>query len=166
MGTIDVDIQELQRRLSDGSIQRAYKGIVSFMSHLRTVFSSQQGTHAVSGLYQGHLDMTYFALYPDELKKRDLKIAIVFNYLDFRFEVWLAARNRPLQRRYWQLFVDAGYKKHPLAKPAVGTDAIVEAVLVTDCSFKAANDLTDQIVKGVKAFEGDMIAFLDKVDAI
>ena len=38
--------------------------------------------------------MTYFALFPDALKKHNLKLATVFNYQTFRFEVWLAARNR------------------------------------------------------------------------
>ncbi|HOH08780.1 MAG TPA: hypothetical protein PLF89_14745 [bacterium] len=45
-------------------------------------------------MYQGYLDMTYFEFFPDKLKKCDLKLAIVFNYQAFRFEVWLAARNR------------------------------------------------------------------------
>jgi len=78
MGTIDKDVQELQRRLGEGAIQRAYQAIVSYMSHLRAVFTTQQGERLVSGLYQGYFDMTYFALFPDVLKKRDLKLAIVF----------------------------------------------------------------------------------------
>jgi len=96
MNTLDNDIRELQKRLSDGSIQRAYRGIVSHMSRLRTVFADQRGERAISGLYQGYFDMTYFALFSDELKERDLKLAVVFNYETFGFEVWLAARNRKI----------------------------------------------------------------------
>lgn len=80
MNTLDKDIKELQIRLKDGSIQRAYRGIVSYMSRLRTVFADKLGEKAVSGLYQGYFDMTYFALFPDELKARDLKLAVVFNF--------------------------------------------------------------------------------------
>jgi hypothetical protein len=141
MGTLDADIQELRRRLHAGAIQRAYIGIVSFMSHLRTVFAAQQRERAVSGLYQGYFDMTYFALTPNTLKKRDLKLAVVFNYRTFRFEVWLAARNRQLQRRYWELLRDAGYKKHALVEPATGIDAIVEAVLAADYSLEVGEFL-------------------------
>ncbi len=161
---LDKDIRELQERLSDGAIQRAYRGIVSYMSRLRTVFAAQQGERAVSALYQGYFDMTYFALFPEALKKRNLKLAIVFNYQSFRFEVWLAARNRQLQRRYWELLLNAGYKKHPLVEPGLGIDAIVEAVLAADYSLEAEDPLTSQIVKGVAVFERDIIAFLDKVD--
>ena len=165
METLDKDIQELRRRLGEGAIQRAYKGIVSYMSHLRTVFAAQRGERAVSAMYQGYFDMTYFALFPDALKKRNLKLAIVFNYETFRFEVWLAARNRQLQRRYWQLLLDAGYKKHPLVEPGMGIDAIVEAVLAEDYSLHAEENLTAHIVEGVTVFERDIVEFLSKVDA-
>ena len=164
MAGLDMDIQELRRLLDEGAIRRAYRGIVSFMSHLRTLFVAQQGERAVSGLYQGYFDMTYFALFPDVLQKRGLKLAVVFNYQTFQFEVWLAARNRQLQRRYWELLHDAGYRKHPLAEPAVGIDAIVEAVIAADFSLEAEDNLTAHIVEGVTAFERDIVAFLGEVE--
>jgi hypothetical protein len=165
MNTLDKDIKELQIRLKDGSIQRAYKGIVSYMSRLRTVFANQQVERVVSGIYQGYFDMTYFALFPDELKVRDLKLAIVFNYETFNFEIWLAARNRKVQKRYWELFFKYGYKKHSIIEPAVGIDAIVTAVLKKDYSLEAESSLTAQIIEGAIAFERDIISFLNEVDA-
>jgi hypothetical protein len=164
MNTLDKDIQELRKRLSEGVIQRAYKGIVAYMSRLRTVFADQQGERAVSGLYQGYFDMTYFALFPDALKKRDLKLAVVFNYTTFNFAVWLAARNRQVQRRYWELLLSTGYKKYPLIEPAAGIDAIVEVVISADYSLEAENNLTAHIIEGVTAFEHGIVAFLDEVD--
>lgn len=165
MNTLDKDIRELQKRLSDGLIQRAYRGIVSCMSRLRTVFADQRGERATSGLYQGYFDMTYFALFSDELKERDLKLAVVFNYETFGFEVWLAARNRKIQRRYWELFLDSGYKKHRLIEPAVGIDAIVTAVLAADYSVEDEDSLTTHVVEGVTAFEHDIVSFLNEADA-
>ena len=109
--------------------------------------------------------MTYFALFPDTLKVRDLKLAIVFNYETFSFEVWLAARNRKVQKRYWELLLDTGYKKHSLIEPAAGIDAIVAAMLAADYSLEAENSLTAQIIEGVTAFERDIVAFLNEVDA-
>jgi hypothetical protein len=165
MNTLDKDIRELQKRLSDGLIQRAYREIVSYMSRLRTVFADQRGERAISGLYQGYFDMTYFALFSDELKERDLKLAVVFNYETFGFEVWLAARNRKIQRRYWELFLNTGYKKHRLVEPAVGIDAIVTAVLAADYPVEDEDSLTIHIVEGVTAFESDIVSFLSEVDA-
>jgi hypothetical protein len=164
MGTLSEDIRELQKRLSDGSIQRAYRGIVSYMSRLRTVFAHQRGERAVSGLYQGYFDMTYFALFSDALKECDLKLAVVFNYETFGFEVWLAARNRKMQRRYWELFLNTGYTKHRLIEPAVGIDAIVTAALAADYPVQDEDRLTAHIVQGVMAFERDIVSFLSEVD--
>lgn len=165
MNTLDKDIQELQKRLSDGLIQRAYRGIISYMSRLRTVFADQRGERAISGLYQGYFDMTYFALFSDELKEHDLKLAIVFNYETFGFEVWLAARNRKIQRWYWELFLANGYKKQRLVEPAIGIDAIVTAELTADYSVENEDSLTAHIVAGVTAFERDIVSFLIEVDA-
>jgi hypothetical protein len=163
--TLDQDVRELQKRLSDGLIERAYRGIVSYMSQLRTVFVGQQGERAISGLYQGYFDMTYFALSSHELKARDLKLAVIFNYESFRFEVWLAARNRRIQRRYWEMFLHAGYKKYRLVEPAVGIDAIVMAVLAADYSMQDEDNLTSHIVEGVMAFERDIVSFISEVEA-
>jgi hypothetical protein len=151
MTNLDADLQELKARLQDGSIQRAYTGIVAFMSRLRGEFASRRGERAVSALYQGYFDMTYFALFPAALKQRDLKLAVVFNYASFAFEAWLAACNRTLQRRYWELLRNAGYAQHLLVEPSVGIDAIVVAVLANDYSIEAEDRLTAHLVASVEA---------------
>jgi hypothetical protein len=163
MNTLEKDIQELRERLSDGVTARAYRRILSYMSRLRTTFAEQRGEHVVSGVYQGSFDMTYFALFPDELKERNLKLAVVFNYTSFAFEVWLTARNRKIQREYWELFRNAGYKKHPLVEPAVG--AIATAALAPACSMEDEDSLAARIAEDVAAFERDIVSFLSDVDA-
>ncbi len=165
MNTLDRDTQELRSRLGDGSIQRAYRGIISYMSRLRSLFAGQRGENSVSGLYQGYFDMTYFALFPDVLKERGLKLAIVFNYESFGFEVWLAARNRKVQKHYWELLLNTGYKEYSLVEPGVGIDAIVAAVLASDFSFEAESSLDAQIIKGVDDFERNIVTYIGKADA-
>ncbi len=165
MNTLEKDIQELRERLRDGVTARAYRRILSYMSRLRTTFAEQRGEHAVSGVYQGSFDMTYFALFSDELKERNLKLAVVFNYASFAFEVWLAARNRKIQREYWELFRNAGYKKHRLVEPAVGVDAIATAALAPACSMEDEDGLAARIAEDVAAFEREIVSFLSDVDA-
>ncbi len=161
MNTFDLDVRELQKRLSDGLVQRAYRRIVSYMSRLRTAFVNLRGEGATSGLYQGYFDMTYFAVFSDRLKERGLKLAVVFNYEPFGFEVWLAARNRKVQRQYWELLFRSGYRKYQLIEPAVGTDAIVTATLGAECSMSDVKTLTEHIIKGVTQFEQDIVSFLE-----
>lgn len=78
MHSIGKDMEKFRRQLEQGSIQKAYRALLSYMMGLRTHFMNAGST--VSGLYQGYMDMTYFALFPSSLKHRNLKIAIVFDY--------------------------------------------------------------------------------------
>ncbi|MDQ8207746.1 hypothetical protein QEH52_09510 [Coraliomargarita sp. SDUM461003] len=165
MSDIDQDIQELRARLKEGSIRNAYKGIVSYMARLRSALAEQHGPRQVSGIYQGYLDITHFAFFPEPLKERDLKLTVLFNYETFNFEVWLTARNRDVGKCYWGLLRQAGYNQHPLLEPAVGNVAIVKAILSDDFSLADEARLTEQLTQGLLVFEREIVASLNAVDA-
>ncbi len=160
MQSLKEDMAEFRRQLAPGTIQRAHKALLSYMLDLRTHFRSKYGDSAVSGLYQGYMDMTYFALLPPSLRERALKIAIVFNYDAFRFEAWLAAGNRQVQRQYWELFKDSQWPNYRVVAPAKGVDAIVEYDLAQDCNLDEPDVLTARIEKAVATFITDMERFL------
>lgn len=159
---IDSDMQELRRQLAKGAIQNAYRALLSYMLGLRTHFMKGYPDFAVSALYQGYLDMTYFALVPPSLKTRGLKIAIVFNYSAFRFEVWLAGRDRKLQRQYWELFKDSQWPGYRVVAPAPGVDSIVECDLAADFDFSDPDALTSRIETAAAAFIAGMERFLSE----
>ncbi len=160
MGVLNNDLSELREHLGAGSIQRAYAAIVGYMSRLRMRFVSTQGERAVSSLYQGYFDMTYFALFPPALKSRDLKLAIVFDYGAFGFKVWLAARNRGVQRQYWELLRESGWSEYRVFEPAVGVDAIVEHDVASGFALDDPQALTVQIEEAVAALLDDLEQFL------
>ena len=160
MGTIQEDMYILRQQLQSGSIQRAYKVLLDYMMHLRTHFKSRYPGYSISGLYQGYLDMTYFAVFPPTLKPLDLKVAIVFNYEAFRFEIWLVARNRKLQRQYWELFQGSQWPMYKVVAPASGVDAIVEFDLSGEFDFEDLDGLTAMIDKATATFISDMDRFL------
>ena len=139
-------------QLGTGSIQKAYRAIISFMMGLRSHFANQYGDSAVSALYQGYMDMTYFAIFPPSFKPLDLKVAIVFNYEAFRIEAWLAARNRKIQRQYWELFKDCPWLEYRIVTPAGGIDSIVECDLVKDFDLGDPVALTTTIENTTGAF--------------
>jgi hypothetical protein len=156
MPSIQKDMQDLQRQLQGGSIQRAYRGLLRYMADLRTHFKSRYPTYSVSGLYQGYFDMTYFALVPPSLARRGLKIAIVFNYGAFRFEAWLAAANRQVQRRTWELLEDTRMAGYRVVAPAPGVDSIIECDLADGRSFDDLDALTAIIEKKAAKFIKDV----------
>lgn len=162
MPSIQEDMAELRRQLAKGSIQKAYGALISYMMGLRTHFADSYGDSAVSGLYQGYMDMTYFAIFPPSLKGRDLKVAIVFNYGAFRFEAWLAARNRKVQRQYWELFRDSQWNEYRVVAPATGIDSIVECDLASDFDLGDPDTLTSRIETSAAAFIDDMERFLSQ----
>ena len=162
MHLIQEDMEELRRQLGKGSIQRAYRALLSYMMGLRTRFENNYGDAPVSGLYQGYMDMTYFALFPPLLKRRDLKVAIVFNYDAFKFEAWLTARNRRVQRQHWELFRDSQWNEYRVITPTSGVDAIVECDLASDFDLSDPDTLTSRIETAVVAFVSDIEAFLSQ----
>jgi hypothetical protein len=153
-------MEEFRRQLEMGSIQKAYGALLAYMMSLRTHFVSLYGEAAVSGLYQGYMDMTYFALFPPVLKSRDLKVAIVFNYAAFRFEAWLAARNRKVQRQYWELFRDSQWSEYRVVAPAGGIDSIIECDLATDFDLDDPDALTAKIETVTAEFMDNIQRFL------
>jgi hypothetical protein len=160
MHSASEDMNEFRRQLEKGTIQKAYGTLLSYMKRLRTSFKNNLAGSTVSGLYQGYMDMTYFALFPSSLKHHNLKIAIVFNYEAFRFEGWLAAGNRKVQRQYWELFKDSQWPEYRVVTPAKGIDSIVECDLATDFDLDDPDALTASIEKATGAFIGDIESFL------
>src|SRR5262245_64772136 len=133
MHSAQEDLEEFRRLFKKGTVQRAYRALLDYMTRLRAHFENNLADCAVSGLYQGYMDITHFAVFTSSLKRHSLKIAIVFNYDAFRFEEWLAGRNREEQRQYWELFRSRPWAQYRLIGHAKGVDAVVEGGVVSEC---------------------------------
>jgi hypothetical protein len=166
MQSIREEMKEFRRQLEKGSIQRAYGALLAYMRGLRTHFKSKYPGYSISGLYQGYMDMTYFAIVPPALKRRDLKVAIVFSYETFRFEAWLAGANRRVQQRYWELFKDSGWTKYRVVTPGKGVDSIIECNLAEDFDFGDLDSLTASIEEEATEFVDDVERFLSDYEAM
>jgi hypothetical protein len=162
MHSIQEDMAEFRRQLGNGSIQKAYRALLSYMMGLRTHFKKRYPDFAVSGLYQGYMDMTYFALFPPSLRNCDLKVAIVFNYDAFRFEAWLTGRNRGVQRQQWELFRGSQWPEYRVVTPGRGVDSILECELAKDFDFSDRDALTSSIETATAAFIDDVGRFLSR----
>ena len=164
VGELHGDLEELRRRLGEGAIQKAYVAIVAYMSSLRSRLAAAHEEWSVSGLYQGYFDMTYFPLVTPSLKVRDLKLAVVFDYTSFHYQVWLAARNRAVQRRYWELLRDAGWPPATLVEPAPGVDAIVAVDVADGLDLDDQDTLSALLEHAVVTLLGDLERFFDRHD--
>ena len=152
---------EYKKQIERGAIIEAYRGLMDFFNALRAYLKKKYPDYVVSGsVYYGYMDMTYLSFFPQSLRLRKLKIAIVFVHDSFRFEVWLAGNNRAVQTEYWKLFREREWKKYHVATPAKGVDAILDHVLVDNPDFRDLDALTKQIEGGTLKFIKDVESFL------
>ena len=156
-------MEEYQQQLRKGVIQKAYRGLMDYLMGLKAHFKDQYPEYAVSGgIYYGYMDMTYFALFPESLKGRGLKIAVVFLHEANRFEVWLAGSNKQVQARYWKLFQEGDWHKYTRVSTTEGADSILEHILADKPDFGDLDALTARIEKGTVRFIEDVQSLLSE----
>jgi len=161
MASFHEDVVEYRKQLQTGTIRNAYRGLMEYIMSLRTHFERKYPDCFTSGsIYYGYMDMTYFSVIPESLKRRKLKIAVVFLHEPCRFEVWLSGGNKRVQREYWTLFRESGWNRYHLVPDTKGMDSIVEHVLVEKPNFDDLESLTERIDKATMIFIEDMNAFL------
>ncbi len=156
-------MNEYKKQLQRGAIQKAYQGLMDYIMRLRSCFEDKYPDYSVSGsIYQGYMDMTYFSFFPESLKRRGLKVGVVFVHSRFRFEVWLFGYNKGVQAKYWKLFKEIGWKRYHIPPTTKGVDSILESILVENPDFGDLDALTKQIERGTLKFIEDIENFLSK----
>jgi len=161
MGSFSKSMNEFKKQVLKGDIIVAYQGLMDYFGDLKSQFRAKYpGYDVTGGTYPGYMDMTYFPIVTETLKKCGLKIALVFVYETFRFEVWLAAKNKKIQNEYREIFTDRGWKKYPITAAGKGVDSILDSILVENPDFSNLDILTAAIMKGTIQFIMDIEEFL------
>ena len=163
MQTLNDAIKEYTAQLQKGQIQEAYKGIMTFMSGLKTYLQSRHTEYTTTGLYFGYMDMTYFAFTPPELKDRNLKIAIVYLHQENRFELWLGGTNRKVQAQYIEIFKEKDITPYKLSQVSPGVDSIIESIVSEQPDFDDADTLMQIIEEKTVEFANQILLLLKKV---
>ena len=144
--------------LNKGDIQKAYRSILSFIFELRTELEQKYPEYAISQVYQGYMDMSYFAITPPELRAKKLKIALVYLHKANRFELWLSANNRKLQKEWIDVLNQVENLDYRVSELGVGIDSIVEYIVHVSPNFEAKESLKQSLAMNIdrfiKAMEG------------
>jgi hypothetical protein len=160
MQSMNSQIKAYREQLQKGTIQKAYRGIMAFMSVLHRHLGKENPTYSVSSLYAGYMDMTYIAVTPPLLKDLKLKIAIVYLHEEGTFEAWLAAANRSIQAEYMERLQAKDTKNYTLASASPGVDAILSATIIAQPDFDHPAILLQLISDAAATFTKDMIHIL------
>jgi hypothetical protein len=120
-------LADFKAQLRKGRIQQAYRHIFTMFADLAgELKSARQGAVSVNSLYHGYLDMTYLPVTTDVLKDHGFKIAVVFDYASFGFELWLSAVNRKKRMDMLAVLADAAISGYTPVGRDANTDAIIE----------------------------------------
>jgi hypothetical protein len=161
MDTLNANIQEYRVQLAKKQIQKAYLGIMTFMSGLSSTLAGRHPDFLVSGLYFGYMDMTYFAFTPTNLKNLKLKIAIVYLHEEGRFEAWLGGSNRQIQAEYIDKLSGKNIGSYKLSKVHPGVDSIIETILTESPDFDRTDELMKEIEDKTLQFVKDMTRLIE-----
>src|SRR5574344_2804224 len=154
---MSAQMEVYKRQLEMGDVPRTYQGLVGFMRNLRTYFIKKYPVdYSIGSLYTGEMTITYFPFTPKTLKNQKLKIAIVFNHQDLRFEIWLAGQNKQIQKKYWEIFKDSDWHKYHIPSSITDGFSIVDNILVENPDFDNFEILTEQIESGALEFIKEM----------
>lgn len=162
MKTLNQVISDYTSQLKQGEIQIAYKGILEFISKLRTDLIKKYPCYEIGSLYQGYLDMSYFSLNTKLLKDKGLKIAIVYLHEKGAFEGWLSARNREISKKYESVLIN-NISELNLFHDANNQDAIIECTLMSAPDFEDHTVLIDIIEQSVQKFTDTITRLLSNL---
>jgi len=151
-------MNDLKDQLSKGKIQKAYKYIFdTFSDIVNEIKNYPNKVISTTSLYHGYLDMTYLPVTTEMLKSNGLKIAIVFNYSLFQFELWLSAVNRKKRNEILEIISQSKWTKYKTVQNDENTDAIIEVVIKGINDFSNKNRIVSLITK-------ETIAFIDTIE--
>lgn len=151
-----------KEQLAKGDILIAYNQLVKFVMKLRTDFmKSLADQYSFSGMLHGYMDYTYFYYSNDFLKRKKLKLGLVLNHLEMRFEIWLLGNKSDIQKKYWELLKDTQWNQDRDEMPQY---AILEAVIENKPDFDDLPLLAKNIEEQLIAISAEIMEVLNELD--
>ena len=140
--SLNARISSYKEAFSSGEIQETYQSLVAIVQSLRTEFSKKyEGDFSVANVLHGYIDVTYFYLQNDYLKRNKLKLAIVFNHQQAHFNLWLLGQTKDVQLRYWEKLKGVVWV-NPEAMPEY---SIFEVTLLANPDFDDIKRLSESV---------------------
>lgn len=157
MNSLKKSIEIYKEQICHGDIRIAYRIIIGFSQKFRASLQTKYPDYVVSGnIYQGYMDMSYFAFTPKTLASQKLKIALVFIHKNISFELWLSAVNKQVQQEFWQLLKNRSIEDTIILEDIKGQDYILYKLV----DFQADFDHPDEMMLKL---ESEILKFIELV---
>ena len=144
--------------LANGDFQATYQSLVGIVQELRTGFSKKyRGAFTAGNVLHGYIDVTYFYLQNEYLKKNKLKFAIVLNHQEANFELWLLGQTKDVQASYWRKLKHLKWvDEHSMPKYSV-----FEITLLDDPDFDHTGRLFETIRHKFESLSREILETLE-----
>ena len=151
-----------KEQLKKGDILIAYNELVKFVMQLRVDFKKKLSKqYSFSGILHGYMDYTYFYYTNEFLKSKKLKLGVVLNHVEMRFEIWLLGNTLAVQKNYWDLLKESKWNKGKTEMPQY---SILEVIIDNEPDFdelpllsqhieKRMIEVSEEIINGIKELE-------------
>lgn len=162
MENLNKYISIYKKQLDEGNIQKAYSGLVKYVMKLKTTFKNNHSDKfSIGNILQGYMDFTYFYFSNNYLEQHKLKLGLVLNHQEMRFELWLLGRTSDIQKRHWELLKTTKWNKYKTEMPKY---SILENIIVEKPDFNNLELLTEQIENRTIQVSDEIINYLKSIN--
>lgn len=155
---LNARIPAYKKVFASGEIQKTYQNLVGVVQDLRTEFKkAYKDKYSVANVLHGYIDFTYFYLQNDYLKKHRLKLAIVFNHQEVRFELWLLGQTKDVQVNFWEKLKGEKW----VNEDSMPEWSIFEIVMIASPDFDDIEQLTESIHSTFTKFSNEIFEVLE-----
>ncbi|MFK8006464.1 MAG: hypothetical protein AB8H03_08840 [Saprospiraceae bacterium] len=152
-----------KEQLNKGDILIAYNELVKFVMKLRVDFiKSPSQNYSFSGILHGYMDYTYFYYTNDFLKGKKLKLGLVLNHLEMRFEIWLLGNTITVQKNYWDLLKESKWNRGKIEMPKY---SILEVIIEDKPDFDKLLLLSQEIESKLIDVSNEIIHTIEKLNS-
>jgi len=156
---LNARIPDYKNSFASGELQKTYQDLVGIVQNLRTEFSRKyKNEFTVANILHGYIDITYFYLQNEYLKKNKLKFAIVFNHQYAKFDLWLLGQTKDVQIRYWEKLKGAKW----VNEKVMPEYSISEITLLSTPDFNNSTKLSESIHSQFETLSQEIFATLEK----
>ncbi len=155
-------VEIYKEQLDKGDILIAYNQLVKFVMKLRVDFiKSLSEQYSFTGILHGYMDYTYFYYSNEFLKSKKLKLGLVLNHSEMRFEIWLLGNTISVQKKYWNVLKTSKWNKDKNEMPKY---SVLEVILENKPDFDNLPLLSQKIENKLIESSNEIISAIKKLN--
>lgn len=142
---INILIKDYQKTLIEKDLSHTYKYLIELLASIKSEFSKKYKDQYKAGyISPGYLDYSYFSIYNEKLREKQLRFGIVLNHKKMRFELWLMGQNEEIKNKYIKLLKDIKVENQI---KDITKYSIIEIALDENSNFENEKELKENIIK-------------------